>query len=152
MARLISGLLIAAALWACSSEKQPRDQRQLVEERKALELQRQQLKDLQATIEAEKRSGLKVSLPSGEAQDIDVTHVSLVVVLPASGNAIISGRAMSDTELDDVFRAAFARDKTTQVVIQADQSVAHGRVVSIMEKAKTAGLTRLAIGTTPHER
>lgn len=151
MRRVLSGLLVAAALCACSSEdkKEARAQRELLEERKALELQRQQLKDLQAKIDAEKRSGLKVTLPSGAAQDIDVTHASIVVMVPANGDPMIAGRAMSDPDLDNVFRAAFARDRTTQVVIQADRGASHGRVVAIMEKAKAAGLTRLAIGTTP---
>jgi biopolymer transport protein ExbD len=47
-----------------------------------------------------------------------------------------------------VFAAAFARDKSTQVILKADKSVAHGKVVNIMERAKNAGLTRLAIGTS----
>jgi biopolymer transport protein ExbD len=32
-------------------------------------------------------------------------------------------------------------------VLKADKGVAHGRVVNLMERAKQAGLTRLAIGT-----
>ena len=55
---------------------------------------------------------------------------------------------MKDAEIDGLFRTAFARDKTTQVVLKADKGVAHGRVVNIMERAKAAGLTRLAIGTS----
>ena len=53
-----------------------------------------------------------------------------------------------DTEIDNLFRAAFARDKNTQVVLKADKGVQHGRVVNLMERAKQAGLTRLAIGTS----
>ena len=55
---------------------------------------------------------------------------------------------MPDEKLDAVFQAAFQKDKTTQVVLKADKGVAHGRVVNIMERAKQAGLTRLAIGTS----
>ena len=97
--------------------------------------------------EAEKRSGIKVNLPSGAAQEIDPSKASLVLVIPISGDVVVGGKAMPDTELDNLFRAAFARDKTTQVVLKADKGVQHGRVVGIMERAKTAGLTRLAIGT-----
>ena len=46
---------------------------------------------------------------------------------------------MPDAELDNLFRAAFARDKNTQVVLKADKGVAHGRVVNLMERAKQAG-------------
>jgi biopolymer transport protein ExbD len=97
--------------------------------------------------EAEKRSGIKVNLPSGAAQEIDPSKASLVLVIPISGDVVVGGKAMPDTELDTLFRAAFARDKTTQVVLKADKGVQHGRVVNLMERAKTAGLTRLAIGT-----
>ena len=55
---------------------------------------------------------------------------------------------MPDAELDNLFRAAFTRDKNTQVVLKADKGVAHGRVVNLMERAKHAGLTRLAIATS----
>jgi biopolymer transport protein ExbD len=39
-------------------------------------------------------------------------------------------------------------DKTTQLIIKADKGVAHGKVVNLMERAKQAGLTHLAIGTS----
>ncbi|MBI2358954.1 MAG: biopolymer transporter ExbD [Deltaproteobacteria bacterium] len=35
------------------------------------------------------------------------------------------------------------------MLIQADQRVAHGRVVEVMDLARTAGLARLAIVTQP---
>ena len=54
---------------------------------------------------------------------------------------------MRDPDLDNLFRAAFARDKQTQVVLKADKGVSHGKVVNLMERAKQVGLTRLAIGT-----
>ena len=98
--------------------------------------------------EVEKKSGIKVNLPSGAAQEIDTTKQSLVLMIPIEGNVVVGGKAMSDAELDNVFRAAFARDKQTQVVLKADKGVSHGRVVNLMERAKQVGLTRLAIGTS----
>lgn len=95
----------------------------------------------------EKRSGIKINLPSGQAQEIDPAKASLVIEVPITGDVVIGGKAMADGTVDNVFRAAFQRDKTTQVVLKADKGVAHGRVVNLMERAKQAGLTRLAIGT-----
>lgn len=97
--------------------------------------------------EVEKRSGIKINLPSGQAQEIDPAKASLVLEIPISGDIVIGGKAMPDATVDNVFRAAFQRDKNTQVVLKADKGVAHGRVVNLMERAKQAGLTRLAIGT-----
>ena len=99
-------------------------------------------------VEAEKRSGLKVNLPSGAAQEIDVNKESLVLLIPVQGEIVVAGKAVVDDDLDNLFRAAFTKDKQTQVVLQADKGVAHGRVVNVMERAKAAGLTRLAIGTS----
>src|SRR5262245_20271207 len=103
---------------------------------------------VQKKIEEDKRAGLKVNLPSGTAQEIDPTKASLVLVVPTSGNIQVNGKIVADADIDNLFRAAFARDKTTQVVLQADRGVSHGRVVDLMERAKQAGLTRLAIGTS----
>jgi biopolymer transport protein ExbD len=98
--------------------------------------------------EVEKRSGLKVNLPSGQAQEIDPAKASLVLVIPLTGDVDVGGKRIPDGELDNLFRAAFTRDKNTQVVLKADKGVQHGRVVNLMERAKQAGLTRLAIGTS----
>jgi biopolymer transport protein ExbD len=98
-------------------------------------------------LDAEKRSGLNVSLPTGAAQEIDVSKASLVLVIPVEGDLAVDGKLVRDVDLDNLFRAAFVKDKDTQVVLQADKGAVHGRVVDIMERAKAAGLTKLAIGT-----
>jgi biopolymer transport protein ExbD len=98
--------------------------------------------------EIEKRSGLKVNLPQGQAQEIDPTKQSLVLTVPLQGEVDVGGKSILDADLDNLFRAAYARDKNTQVVLKADKGVQHGRVVNLMERAKQAGLTRLAIGTS----
>lgn len=110
--------------------------------------EKRKVRDEQTQAEAEKKSGLKVNLPSGQAQEIDTSKASLVLVIPLSGDISVGGKPMPDSQLDGLFHAAFQRDKTTQVVLKADKGVAHGRVVNIMERAKQAGLTRLAIGTS----
>ena len=102
----------------------------------------EQIKD-----EQEKRSGIKVNLPPGAAQEIDPSKASLVLVIPIQGDVQVGGKTMPDAELDNLFRIAFQKDKTTQVVLKADKGVQHGKVVNLMERAKAAGLTRLAIGT-----
>jgi len=110
--------------------------------------EKRKVRDEQTQAENEKKSGLKVNLPSGAAQEIDTSKASLVLVIPLSGDVSVAGKLMHDDQLDSLFHAAFQRDKTTQVVLKADKGVAHGRVVNIMERAKQAGLTRLAIGTS----
>ena len=110
--------------------------------------EKRKLEDVAEQAEQNKKSGLKVNLPSGAAQEIDPQKASLVLVIPVTGDLQIAGKAVRDADIDNLFRNAFARDKTTQVVLQADRGVQHGRVVNLMERAKRAGLTRLAIGTS----
>jgi biopolymer transport protein ExbD len=110
--------------------------------------QREQQVQKDQEAEEERRSGLKVNLPSGAAQEIDLTKKSLILVVPVQGEIHANGRPIADDQLDNLFRRAFLDDKATQVVIQADKGVQHGRVVNVMERAKQAGLTRLAIGTS----
>src|SRR5262245_61139718 len=86
--------------------------------------------------EIEKRSGLKVNLPQGQAQEIDPTKASLVLTVPLSGEIDVGGKRIPDADIDALFRAAFVRDKNTQVILKADKGVQHGRVVNLMERAK----------------
>jgi biopolymer transport protein ExbD len=118
----------------------------------AVQAERNQEKEVterqQQQEEVEKKSGIKINLPSGASQEIDPSSASLVLLIPIEGDVVVGGKPMSEADLDNLLRAAFARDKQTQVVLKADKGVAHGRVVNIMERAKQVGLTRLAIGTS----
>jgi len=109
--------------------------------------EKKERKDQDSQAEVDKKSGIKINLPSGAAQEIDPSKASIVLLVPITGPVVVGGKPMEDAELDALFRAAFARDKTTQVVLKADKGVQHGRVVNLMERAKGVGLTRLAIGT-----
>jgi biopolymer transport protein ExbD len=97
--------------------------------------------------EQEKKSGIKITLPNGAAQDIDPTKASLVLEVPVSGDVVVSGHSVKDAELDNLFQHAMNHDRNTQVIIKADTSVPHGRVVNLMERAKSKGLVHLAFGT-----
>jgi biopolymer transport protein ExbD len=110
--------------------------------------EKKKVAEAQEQSEIEKKTGLKVNLPQGQAQEIDTKGQSLVLTVPLQGDVDVGGKRIPDTELDNLFRAAYARDKNTQVVLKADKGVQHGRVVNLMERAKQAGLTRLAIGTS----
>ena len=110
--------------------------------------EKKKVAEAQEQSEIEKRSGLKVNLPQGQAQEIDTTKQSLVITVPLQGDVDVGGKRIPDSDLDNLFRAAYARDKNTQVVLKADKGVQHGRVVNLMDRAKQAGLTRLAIGTS----
>ncbi len=97
--------------------------------------------------EAAERQGFRVDLPSGAAKELDPAAASLVIVIPIQGPIAVAGKAIDEADIDNLFRAAYARNPKTQVVLKADKGAAHGRVVNVMERAKQVGLTRLAIAT-----
>ena len=110
--------------------------------------EKKRIADQQEQTEQQKKSGLKITLPQGKSQEIDTSKASLVLEVPLQGDVAVGGQQFPDAKLDNLFAAAFQKDKATQVIIKADKGVAHGRVVNLMERAKQAGLTHLAIGTS----
>ena len=113
----------------------------------ALKQEKERRKEVEQEVAEEKRSGLKVNLPSGTAQEVDPSAKSVIVAILPNGQIFVNDTEVDDKQLDNIFRSAFARDKNTQVVLKADAGVNHGRVVGVMEKAKQIGLTKLAIAT-----
>ena len=92
------------------------------------------------------QEGLKVNLPSGAASDVKARRSDLSVAILADGRLVLSGNVVSADELKSAFAKARTENPQTLVIVQADEGVAHGRVVEVMEAAKGAGLAQLAIG------
>ncbi|HXX31288.1 MAG TPA: biopolymer transporter ExbD [Myxococcaceae bacterium] len=92
------------------------------------------------------KAGLKVNLPKGSAADVTPAATDLSVAVLADGRLVLSGDVVTADELRKALDAARQKNSSTLVVIQADEGVPHGKVVEVMEMAKTAGLAQLAIG------
>ncbi|HMK74046.1 MAG TPA: biopolymer transporter ExbD [Myxococcaceae bacterium] len=92
------------------------------------------------------KAGLKVNLPKGSAADVTPASTDLSVAVLADGRLVVSGDVVSAEELRRALDAARTKNASTLVIIQADEGVPHGKVVEVMEMAKTAGLAQLAIG------
>ncbi len=97
-------------------------------------------------------TGIRVNLPSGSKAE-EVTSISneLVVAVLRTGEIVARGQALSLEELKDLFAQEAARDQSQLVLVQADEEAIHKRVVEVMETARAAGLTNLAIATEPEE-
>lgn len=92
------------------------------------------------------KSGLKVNLPQGGAADVATQATDLSVAILEDGRLVLGGDVVSAEELKKAFDAARAKAPDTMVIVQADQGVPHGKVVEVMELAKSSGLGQLAIG------
>jgi biopolymer transport protein ExbD len=92
------------------------------------------------------KAGLKVNLPQGGAADVATQASDLSVAILSDGRLVLGGDVVTADELKKAFQDTKAKNPDTMVIVQADEGVAHGKVVEVMEMAKTAGLGQLAIG------
>jgi biopolymer transport protein ExbD len=92
------------------------------------------------------RAGIKVNLPKGGQSDLTPSQADLSVAILQDGRLVLSGDVVTEDEVKKAFATAKEKNPNTLVIVQADEGVAHGKVVEIMEDAKAAGLGQLAIG------
>jgi len=92
------------------------------------------------------RAGLKVNLPQGGASDVVPQASDMSVAVLEDGRLVLSGTVVTADELKKAFAEAKSKNPDTMVIVQADEGVSHGKVVEVMEMAKSAGLGQLAIG------
>ncbi len=91
--------------------------------------------------------GIKVSLPKGgQANAVKEVHDLAIAVL-SDGRVVVQGKVVDQEGLKKVLEKARAENPETLVLVQADEGVAHGKVVAVMDMARREGLPRLAIAT-----
>jgi len=98
------------------------------------------------------KGGFKVSLPKGSKGESVAAPRELSVAVLSDARVVVGGRVVDEQALESAFAEARARSEDTLVLVQADEGVAHGRVVAVMEAARRQGLTRLAIATRAEPR
>ncbi|HEX9288509.1 MAG TPA: biopolymer transporter ExbD [Anaeromyxobacteraceae bacterium] len=91
--------------------------------------------------------GLKVSLPrAGKSAPAAEMHDLAIAVLE-DGRTVVGGKVVDEDTLARILDKAHGENADTLVLVQADQGVAHGKVVAVMDLARRHGLARLAIAT-----
>ncbi len=91
--------------------------------------------------------GLKVNLPrAGKTASAQQMHDLAVAVLE-DGRTVVGGKVVDEQVLAQILDKAHGENPETLVLVQADQGVAHGKVVAVMDLARRHGLARLAIAT-----
>jgi len=96
--------------------------------------------------QAAEKGGFKVSLPKSGKGDPTAPR-DLSVAILADGRVVVGGQVVEEAALRQRFEEAHGRSADTVVLVQADEGVPHGRVVAVMDLARRAGLSRLAIAT-----
>jgi|YelNatPaOPRAMG01_1025707.scaffolds.fasta_scaffold05461_4 biopolymer transport protein ExbD/biopolymer transport protein TolR len=92
--------------------------------------------------------GIKINLPHGKGDVIIKPKGDIRIYIDAKGNIFYDKRQMDIAELKSTLDSIGKSAPDTLVIIAADKDVLHGRVVEVMEAARSAGLHKLAIATT----
>lgn len=90
--------------------------------------------------------GVAIDLPKPPDDD---PAPPLTISIADDGGLFVGGDAVDEDELARRFRDLAILDPEARIVFAADRDVPYARVVRLMDAAKTAGLRRLAIATSP---
>ncbi len=92
--------------------------------------------------------GIRVRLPEAASKEEEPQR-DLVLVLTRDQRLYLNNDPIQLTELGTRLQEHLRARNDAVVIIKADRDVIHGRVVEVMDIAKEAGVTRLAIATEP---
>jgi len=87
---------------------------------------------------------LKVELPKATTSDGRAEEPVVLTVLPA-GDVKLDGKAIAKDRVEGALRRLLKEREGMELVISADAKVEHGTVVSYIDIAKIAGVTKFAI-------
>lgn len=87
---------------------------------------------------------IKVQLPKASSTD-GPAEKPLKVILLADGGLLLADAPATPEQISSALAARVQADPTMSLVVSADATVAHGRVVELIDRAKKAGVTRFAI-------
>lgn len=90
------------------------------------------------------KPSINVNLPkaaSGEA----TTPSKLNITISSDGKLNLDGKVVEDAEVQATALAEVKKNPDIQAIISADKDVPHGRVVSVLDVVKGAGVKKFAI-------
>ena len=91
--------------------------------------------------------GLSINLPKSSAQQIKKEAQEVRVYLRADGEIFLEQQEIELSALIDRLNDYGDKAAATTFLLMADKDVRHGKVVQLMDSAKTAGFVKLAIAT-----
>ena len=100
-----------------------------------------------ATFHKTNEGQVEVNLPKATASAPPLEKKSMLVSLAKEGGLFLDNTPLTLEQLRMHFQAQKTQGADLTLVIRADKEVPHGRVVEVMDLARTEGLSRLAIAT-----
>ena len=103
-----------------------------------------------STLSMARYSGLPVNLPKAATGQQPPTE-SAAVTIAADGTISIDKQPVTRDQVRDVLQNRRNKNSDLVVLINADERVEHGLVVEVMDQARQAGVTRMAIAVKPKD-
>lgn len=91
--------------------------------------------------------GIEVELPQASTEKILREANDIEIWLTADGGIFVEQQAVSKKELRVSISNALEANPNVLVMIKADETATHERVVAIMDMAQELGVQKLSIGT-----
>ena len=101
-----------------------------------------------STLSMARYTGLPVNLPKA-ATGQQTPGESAAVTIKPDGTVAIDKQDMPSTQVGEILKSRLVKNPDLLVLINADEKVAHGFVVDIMDAARRAGVTKMAIAIKP---
>jgi biopolymer transport protein ExbD len=94
---------------------------------------------------------MQINLPVGQGDVVKEKPRAIEIGIAADGRMTVNGHALAAGDDKGLLAALQSAPPESEVVINADGKATHQSVISVMEAARSAGLTRLTFATqVPH--
>ncbi|MBF0314527.1 MAG: biopolymer transporter ExbD [Oligoflexia bacterium] len=95
-------------------------------------------------------SGLDIELPKTSAKTEQKSNNVVIISLDAAGTVSIQGKKIEKKDQVDLkaeIASALTREKSDEVIFEGDTSSTVGKMIEIMDIAKSAGAQKFAVAT-----
>lgn len=90
------------------------------------------------------KPSINVNLPKAASGE-QTSPTQLNIGIASDGKIMLNGAPIDEASLALAAKEILAKKPDIQALISADKDVSHGRVISILDTVKSAGITRFAI-------
>lgn len=94
--------------------------------------------------------GIKIKLPSALSTE-SMEKKEIIISIAADGSIFYREKSVTLKALKKILETEGRKNPESILIIKGDYDVAHGKVVEVMDLAKVAGISCLAIATQPVE-
>jgi biopolymer transport protein ExbD len=103
-----------------------------------------------STLAMARYSGLPVNLPKAATGQQPASE-SVAITITPDGKVFIDKQEVPRENIRTVLQRRLAVNPDLLILINADERVEHGRVVDVMDDARQAGVTKMAIAVKPKD-